>query len=96
MTMETKQNDSGLWVPAKPPEKPQRRYGPLEVQDEENRVKTKEALCLLWDALELSGPFNGIPIHSGAVSASRLHLKAYCDFAEMLLGEDQPEHEVWT
>lgn len=92
--MEMEQRKSGIVVPKEKPPLPKRQYGLLEVQDEESRAKTRVALNLLWDALELGSVSTGI--NTIAKSAGQAHLKTYDFFAEMLLGEDRPDHEVLT
>ncbi len=94
--MEMEQRKSGIVVPKVKPSPPTRRHDLLEVQDEESRAKTREALDLLWHALELGSVSTSINAMANTNPAGETHLKTYNFFAEMLLGEDQPDHEVWT
>lgn len=58
--MEFQERESGLVVPKEKPAPPKRRYGPLEIADEDRRALAREALCKLWDAMNLSNPCGGI------------------------------------
>ena len=92
--MEMEQRKSGIVVPKEKPSPPKKQYGLLEVQDEESRAKTREALDLLWHALELYSVSTSI--NAIANPAGQAHLKTYDFFAEMLLGKDRTDHEIQT
>ncbi len=93
--MELEQRESGLVVPRQKPEKPKRRYGPLEIQDEELRRTAAEGLSKLWDAMNLSRGGGGLrlPGMPGA-EAHESYYQLYRYVGEMLLGKDCPEKEV--
>lgn len=94
MKFETyEQQKSGLIVPKKKPEPPKRKYGPLEIQDEERRELTAEGLSKLWDAMNLSSGGGGIRLPD---SAYETHYQVYRFVGKMLLGKDYPEKEVLT
>lgn len=82
--------DSGLIVP-KQRKKPERIYGALEIEDEENRQLAAEALTMLWDALELSKR----GVFQTPQDVKREAWRQIYDYiGKMLLGEDLPEREV--
>lgn len=91
--MQYEQRESGIVVPKEKPEKPKRKYGVLEIQDEKRRELATEALSKLWDALELSDG-------RGYIGEDRarydIYYKLYRFIGEMSLGEDCPEKEVKT
>ena len=89
---EIKKLPSGLVVPVEKEER-KKRYPPLQIDDEERREKAKEALLLLWDAMNLTSG-------GSAVLSSRntheAYYRLYRYVGEMLLGEeDCPEKEQW-
>jgi hypothetical protein len=86
---------SGLAVPASKPEPPPRRYGPLELQDADQRRTAKEALLLLWDAMGLSRP-QSVLLPGKSREQFEAHYQAYRYIGEMLLGNDCPEKEQLT
>lgn len=90
--MEFEQRRSGLAVPKKKPEPPARQYGLLEIQDDERRDIAKEALSLLWDAMDLSHP-GGIVLKG---SHHTTHSQVYWIVGQMLLGDECPEKEILT
>lgn len=93
--MKLEQLQSGLVVLLQKPEKPKRRYGPLEIQDEELRRTATEGLSKLWDAMQLSEGGRRIRLPGGLGSeAYAAHYQAYCHIGKMLLGEDCPDREV--
>jgi hypothetical protein len=89
--VECEQLQSGLVVPKEKPKEPSRRYGPLEVQDENQRKRVKEALGELFKAMGL---------HKGSFISSRYqairdaHRMAFGHLETMLLGDDAGDHEV--
>ena len=87
------QSASGLVVPKEPPPKPTRHYGPLEIQDADNRELAKQGLSLLVKALELHKGRGGIQLPGDNLAC---HRAAWDYLAEMLLGEDMPTFEEWT
>ena len=93
--MELEQTESGLVVPKQKPKPPARKYGPLEIQDEQQRAMAAAGLSMLWDAIELSrGTWVTTPQNSPA--AFEAHEKLYRYIGEVLLGRDCPEKEVLT
>ena len=76
---------------AKPP-KPPWKYGPLEIQDEGRRREAYDALCALWDAMDLSERHT---ILRDPLTRETLH-DAYHAIGELILGEDCPEKEIFT
>lgn len=75
----------------------QRRYGPIEIQDEDRRAIAAEGLLKLWDAMDLSrgGGAIRLPGKPGVEVTAAYH-QVYCFVGEMLLGKDCPEKEVLT
>jgi len=95
--MEFEHHPSGLVVPKPKPEQPQRRYGPLEIQNEERRAAAREALLGLWDAIDLSRPPGGIRFLDDSTPVQyEMHDKLYRLLAEVLLGPDYPQRDVLT
>lgn len=47
------ERDSGLILPQEKPKKPKRKYGVLEIQDEDKRELATKALWMLWEAMDL-------------------------------------------
>lgn len=95
--MDLERRQSGLVVPKQEPKPPKRRYGPLEIQDEDKRELAAEALSKLWDAMDLSHVGSGIqmPGTSGA-AATEVYYQVYNFVGELVLGEDCPVKEVLT
>lgn len=91
--MELEQRHSGLVVPKARSEPPSRQYGLLEIKDEERRAIAKEALSLLWDAMDLSRGSGGIVLKN---DAHKTHYQIYRIVGEMLLGDECPEKEQLT
>ena len=91
--MEMEETDSGILIPKEKPDTPPKQCGPLEIQDPKNRDKATKALDMLWNAMELYKGTRGL---EHEIRNRDAQLKAYNTFSKMLLGEDQPEHEVWT
>ena len=93
--MNLTERDSGLIVPeqpVEPPARPQRVYGPLEIQDAEKRRVAHTALVFLWEAMELEkGDHLG-----GSRARYAAHLQTWKYMGEMLLGEDCPDCLVLT
>lgn len=85
--------ESGLAVPTEKTKPPERRYGPMEVQGDEDREATRVALLSLWDALDLSASSAFILPGAEAREAQR---DLWRFAGEMLLGRDCPEREVMT
>ena len=92
--MEMTQRESGLVVP-KEPEKPKRKYGALEIVDEEMREECKEAFRVLWKAMRLHQG-NGITLSDDpTVAVKEQHYRLFDFMEECLLGDDGIEHEVY-
>lgn len=89
------QRECGLIVPKAKPAPPERKYAPLELPTVEQRRVAKDALSMLWDAMELSSP-PGIVLPGRSQEAYDAHYQAYRYVGEMLLGKDCPEKEVLT
>jgi hypothetical protein len=87
------QRQSGLVVPKEKPKPPERKYGPLEIQEAEQRAIADKALRLLWDAMELRSPPRFCVPGCESYDA---HLQAWDYIGKMILGKDCPEHEVYT
>jgi hypothetical protein len=86
------QKDSGLILPQ---EKPKRKYGPLEIQDEAERELAREAMSKLWDAMGLSRG-RGSLIHGDAGNVRyEAYRLAYEMVGDMTLGQ-APQKEVFT
>lgn len=96
--MKFQERDSGLVVPveSKPasPPQPTRRYGPLEIHDQDKRKIARDGLLKLWDAMNLSNPDCGITLLDNANTNYDTYKAVYRFVGEMLLGEDCPEKEV--
>lgn len=91
--MEFSVTKSGLAIPAEKPKRPPRRYGPLELQDEDQRESAKAALLSLWDAADLSRSESFVLPGAASAEAQR---KVYRLLGEMLLGNECPGREVRT
>ena len=86
--------DSGLVVPVDKPDKPARQYGALEIRDEAQRTKAKEAMAILWRAMDLHQQGSQIKLPNDLCLADRERLWRY--LGQTLLGDECPECEVWT
>lgn len=95
--MDFEQRKSGLVVPKQKPKPPERRYGPMEIQDEDRRAIAAEGLSKLWDAMDLSRGGGGIRLPGKpGVEAAEAYYQVYRFVGELLLGKDCPEKEVLT
>ncbi len=88
--MECEQLKSGLVVPAKKSEPPPpRRYGPLEVRDDERRKEVTRVMLALWDAMNCQRCDPFLREHEQERIQARRELFEFV--GKMLLGEDCPE-----
>jgi hypothetical protein len=88
---------SGLVVPKHKRKPPERRYGQMEIQDDERRAIAAEGLSKLWDAMDLSRGVGGIRLPGKpSVEVSEAYYQVYRFVGEMLLGKDCPKKEVLT
>jgi hypothetical protein len=92
---EYRDTESGVVVRVDPP--PKRRYGLMELQDEEERRACEEALRKLAIVMKLSrGPVRRL----GEEPADAMQRQAYGaihrHLGELLLGDDYPGWEEWT
>jgi hypothetical protein len=95
MTKRFEQEDSGLILPQEKPKLPKRKYGVLEIQDEDRRELAAKALTMLWEAMDLKkGDRSILPGFDAATYHA--HQRLYDYAGEMLLGKDYPVGEVWT
>ena len=93
--MECEQLKSGLVVPVKKsePEPPPRRYGPLEVRDDERRKEVTRAMLDLWDAMncQQSDCFLSEPTEKEEKERIQARRDLFEYVGKMLLGADCPE-----
>ena len=80
--------------PVKLKNPPKRKYGPLEVHDPERRTAATVALNNLWNALDLSDPPRIAVDRTDAEYEA--HYQAWKYLANLLLGDDCPEHGINT
>jgi len=70
---------------------------PLQIQDEEHREHAKNALEMLWNAMELTKRAGyTLHIHPDSKAAAEAHYQAWTSISQMLLGDDSPSMEVLT
>jgi len=93
--MRLEQRQSGILVPTAPPAPPRRRYGAIEVRDEDRREIVKQVMLSLWDALDLSSGGLRIPGESSG-EALEAYQSLYYFVGHLLLGAECPEREVFT
>jgi hypothetical protein len=68
-----------------------------EIQDPEKRELAKQALCMLWDAMDLSNGGGGIQLPDQPSKDLReAYWRLYGCLGGLLLGSECPEHEVKT
>jgi hypothetical protein len=89
--MECEQLQSGLVVPKEKPKEPSHQYGPLEVQDETQRKRVKEAMGELFKEMGLHG---GGLISFQYRAIRDAHRMAFGYLESMLLGDEAGDHEV--
>lgn len=95
--MQVEQRSSGLIVPKEKPKQPPRKFGLLEIRDDEQRETAKEALSKLWDAMGLSSGGDGIQLPGGPHPGThRAHYRLYRMVGDFLLGDECPEKEQLT
>ena len=84
----------GIVVPRPPPEPPGREYGSMEIRDESERKKAREALRILWHAMGLynPGPIVLPPYMPKYEDSYRL----YRYLGESILGDECPDFEQLT
>lgn len=67
------------------------RFGPMEIKDSEKRAKVREALAILWVAMDLdkrkSSKRVTRPNELTSDHLKEFHLRAHRSFGEQLLGE---------
>lgn len=83
-------NNSTLLVPTTKPKQPPRNLHPSEITEPEKRELAKQALSLLWDAMDLT---RGNTFRTADSDRREFHRLAYRHIGEMLLGPDCPEKE---
>ena len=97
--MEMSETDSGLVIPmVSNEEKPTRKFGPVELQDEGQRRRAYIGLEGLWDAMGLRSPGSGITLPGDpSEELYDMHCRMWRMMAYSLLGEDgAPPEEVLT
>jgi hypothetical protein len=94
--MEAIERPSGLVVPKPKPEKPPRQYGPLEIRDDEQRVRVKEVLSELWEAMGLHRGCGVVLENTPGPKKRAAQRQLYQMLSKFLLGDDGPEEWQYT
>lgn len=107
MEMYFEEREGGLIIPhvkqippEEEPEEEQRIFGPLEIEDEDDRIRAHRALCTLWHAMGLirgRPPGGGIRLPTSIQKRWEYEtkLQLWRLLATSLLGPDAPEEEEW-